>query len=78
MDDFTPREVWQEYEARKGAIDGVLSVRIGELYRQRDRDVEDVADLLGCGVPEHLLTPAQRIEQRRAIRRWREASGCTG
>lgn len=78
MDHCTPREVWQEYEARKRAIDASVTYRMGEIHRQRDRDVEAVAQALGCGVPPALLTADQRHEQAYAIRRWRESVGCAG
>lgn len=78
MDDHTPREVWLEYEARKRVIDARLTLQIGELYRQRDVEVEAQAQALGCGVPEHVLTDGQRIERAHAMRRWGETVGCTG
>ena len=78
MDDFTPREVWQEYEARKRAIDSVLMHQVGEMHRRRDLDVQAAADALGCGVPQHQLTERQRDAQQYAIARWRETAGCGG
>ncbi len=78
MDETTPREVWQEYEARKRAIDASLTHRISELYRQRDLDVERAANALGCGVPEHLLSDDQRAAQAYAVRRWQSTAGCAG
>ena len=78
MDCFTPREVWREYEARKRAIDAQVTLRVRELYRERDEYVGRVAEALGCGVPERSLTEAQRAQQDYAIRRWRETSGWSG
>ncbi len=76
LDESTPVEVWQEYEARKRAIDAVLTHRIAELHRQRDVDVQAVADALGCGVPPAALTTEQCQAQAHAIARWRGADAC--
>ncbi len=76
LDEGTPVEVWQEYEARKRAIDAVLTHQITELHRQRDRDVQAAADALGCGVPVHALSAEQCAAQAQAIARWRGAEAC--
>lgn len=78
MDECTPVEVWQEYESQKRALDAQLVLRISEVHRQRDMHVQRIADELGCGVPQRMLTRAQAEAQARAVRRWRETSGCTG
>ncbi len=76
LDESTPVEVWQEYEARKRAIDAALSHRITELYRQRDVDVQAAADALGCGLPPAALSTAQCQAQAHAIARWRHTARC--
>jgi hypothetical protein len=66
FDDFTPREVWLEYTSRKQAI--AASALCGADY---ERALEDLATMLGCGLPHAELTVPQQHAQRAAIDKWR-------
>lgn len=78
IDESTPAEVWQEYEARKRALDATLYHRIAELHRKRDLALDVICEVLGCGVAQSDLTDAQQRQQADAIARWRPSTGCTG
>jgi hypothetical protein len=78
IDESTPAEVWQEYEARKRALDATVSHRINELHRKRDLALDAICEALGCGIPRSDLTDAQQRQQAEAIARWRPSTGCTG
>lgn len=70
FDDFTPREVWLEYEARKRAI-ACATVRSDD----HNRLVSALVDELGLGINPDSLTAAQRAAQERAIEAWGAACG---
>lgn len=78
IDESTPAEVWQEYEAQKRALDALLTHRIRDLHRKRDDALDAICEALGCGVPLSDLTDAQQRQQAEAIARWRPSTGCTG
>jgi hypothetical protein len=62
FDDFTPREVWAAYEAKKRSLEG------REDYAEA---LEEVLVELGIGLPEASLTDAQRRAQMCAVARFR-------
>lgn len=61
LDSTTPREVWQEYEERKRAMDAHLS------WRAYEAALDALALELGCGVATFELTADQRAAQLAAI-----------